>query len=76
MSKIKKGDIVARKSYGKDILFTVKRIIEHKEGKIAILKGMIDRIEADSQMEDLELVDKQTVKEKLERLHHKMNHIE
>lgn len=74
MNKIKKGDIVARKSYGKDILFTVTRIIEHKEGEIAILKGMIDRIEADSQMEDLELVDKQIVKEKLQTLHHKMNH--
>ena len=30
MKKIKKGDIVARKSYGKDIIFYVKRIIKTK----------------------------------------------
>lgn len=74
MSKIKKGDIVARKSYGKDIIFVVKNIIQTKKEKIAILKGMVDRIEADSYIDDLEIVDKQMVNEKLETLHHKMNH--
>lgn len=73
MKKIKKGDIVARKSYGKDIIFVVKNIITTKKEKIAILKGMVDRIEADSNIEDLEIVDKQIVNEKLEALHHKMN---
>lgn len=73
MNKIKKGDIVARKSYGKDIIFMVKNIIRTKQEKIAILKGMIDRIEADSSIEDLEIVDKQIVNEKMETLHHKMN---
>ena len=29
MEKIRKGDIVGRKSYGKDILFSVKNIIEY-----------------------------------------------
>ena len=33
MKKIKKGDIVARKSYGMDIIFYVKRIIKLKEKK-------------------------------------------
>lgn len=74
MNKIKKGDIVARKSHGKDILFVVKNIINTRKEKIAILKGMIDRIEADSCIEDLEIVDKQIVNEKMETLQHKMNH--
>lgn len=74
MKKIKKGDIVARKSYGKDIIFVVKNIINTKNDKIAILKGMVDRIEADSNIEDLEIVDKQIINEKMETLHHKMNH--
>ncbi len=73
MNKIKKGDIVARKSYGKDIIFTVKNIINTKNEKIAILRGMIDRIEADSKVEDLEPVNKQIINEKLEKLNHKMN---
>lgn len=32
MEYIKKGDIVGRKSYGKDIIFVVKNI-KHKQGK-------------------------------------------
>lgn len=73
MNKIKKGDIVARKSYGKDITFVVKNIINTKKEKIAILKGMIERIEADSNLDDLELIDKQIAKEKMGSLHYKMN---
>lgn len=61
MKKIKKGDIVARKSYEKDIIFYVKRIIKTPKEEIAILCGLIDRIEADSKIEDLELVDKKTI---------------
>ena len=44
MNKIKKGNYVARKSYGKDIVFIVKNIINTNKGKIAILEGLIDRI--------------------------------
>lgn len=66
MEKIKRGDIVGRKSYGKDILFSVKNIIDTPKGKIVILRGIIDRIEADSYIEDLEKMDKNYVKEKLE----------
>lgn len=73
MSKIKKGDIVARKSHGKDIIFVVKNIIYTSKEKIAILKGLVDRIEADSNVEDLEMVDKRIVNEKIKTLHHKMN---
>ena len=66
MEKIRKGDIVGRKSYGKDILFSVKNIIDTPKGKLVILRGIIDRIEADSYIEDLEKMDKNYVKEKLE----------
>lgn len=54
MGKIKKGDIVGRKSYGKDILFKVEKILKRKnEEPIAILKGLIIRIEADATLDDL-----------------------
>ena len=69
MEKIKKGDIVGRISYGKDILFLVKRIINLKNGrKIAILKGITERIEADSYINDLYLISEKDVKKELERL--------
>lgn len=73
MKKIKKGDIVARKSHGKDILFVVKNIIHTNRGEIAILRGVVDRIESDSEIEDLEIVDKQLVKERMKTLNDKMN---
>lgn len=65
MSQIKKGDIVGRKSYGKDIIFVVNSIINIQKKKIAILKGLIERIEADSEIEDLELIDKIEVRKKI-----------
>lgn len=73
MNKIKKGDIVARKSHGKDILFVVKNILYTKKEKIAILKGLVDRIEADSNIKDLEIVDKEIINKKIETLNHKMD---
>lgn len=72
MEKIKKGDIVGRKSYGKDIIFSVEKIIKTKNGEIAILKGIIDRIEADSNVSDLERIDKQYVKQKMKFLEDKI----
>lgn len=62
MRKIKKGDIVARKSYDKDIIFYVKRIIKTPKEDIAILCGLSRRIEADSNIEDLEKIDGKRVK--------------
>lgn len=63
MRKIKKGDIVGRLSYGKDIIFIVDRIIKLKNNtQIAILKGLTMRIKADSYVEDLEIIDKRIVK--------------
>ena len=60
--KIKRGDIVARKSYGKDIIFIVDRLIRLKNGgAYAILKGVTIRIEADSDIEDLEKVEQDRI---------------
>ena len=73
MNKIKKGDIVGRKSYGKDIIFRVSKIIYLKDKEIAILSGLIERIEADSDVSDLELIEKQKAKEILNILNEKID---
>lgn len=61
--EIKKGDIVGRISYGKDIFFYVDRIIKlGNTGKsYAILKGIQYRIEADAPIEDLEKIEKNEI---------------
>ena len=67
MKKFKKGDIVARKSYGKDIIFCIKKIIITNKNEIAILYGLFERIEADSITDDLELIDNKTLKTIMEK---------
>lgn len=77
MNDIKKGDIVVRKSYEKDIIFRVINILNKPEEKIAVLNGVIERIEADSKIADLELIDKQEVKDILRKIDIKLeNRIE
>lgn len=67
--EIKVGDIVGRKSYGEDIFFIVNRIIyKNARYKIAILKGVIQRIEADSPISDLIKIDISKIKEIEERI--------
>lgn len=54
---MKIGDIVARKSYNKDILFKITGFSEdEKNQQVAHLKGIAFRIIADSYIDDLELV--------------------
>ena len=66
---LKKGDVVGRISYGKDILFVIKRIIKAPNGnKFAILKGLTVRIEADAPLEDLELINKKEVRNNIKNL--------
>lgn len=73
MNKIKKGDIVGRKSYGKDIIFVVERIIKTKERQeIAILKGLTIRIQADSLISDLDLIEPKKVEEHVRSLEEKV----
>ena len=69
MKKIKKGDIVSRNSYQNDILFYVEKIIKtENRGKVAILKGVTIRIEADAPIDDLELPNESRIKENLKRI--------
>lgn len=56
MGKIKPGDIVARKKYGKDLFFKVKALILTDTGNTtALLRGINVRLIADAPLEDLEL---------------------
>jgi len=74
MNRVKKGDIVGRKSYGKDIIFVVMNIISTHKNEIAILKGLVERIEADSDIYDLEIMEKKEVKNQLDILNNKLKY--
>ena len=51
---MKIGDIVARKSYNRDIIFKIVGFnIDNRNEKYAILKGIAFRIIADSYLDDL-----------------------
>lgn len=58
MHEIKKGDIVSRNSYGNDIIFSVVRIMKN-ETRIALLKGIDVRIEADAPLTYLQIVSRE-----------------
>ena len=69
MRKVKQGDIVGRKSYGKDILFTVEKIINRKnDNPVAILKGLIIRIEADAELDDLIIMETNQIQNNMRSL--------
>lgn len=73
MSEFKKGDIVGRISYNKDVLFEITNIIKTSNNKkIMILKGITERIEADSPEDDLEIMDKRVVEDRIKKLEEKM----
>lgn len=61
-----------RKSYGKDILFSVERIIKGSKNSFAILKGLTVRIEADSPLDDLEIVEKEMIDKHIRILNHRL----
>ena len=61
---MKVGDIVARKSYNKDIVFKIIDIVFDEDGrKIAILKVVAFRIIADAYLNDLELLKPPDIKD-------------
>lgn len=62
MNKIKKGDIVGRKSHNKDIIFIVKNI---KDKNHVVLEGVFERIIVDSIISDLEIIDEKKLKLKI-----------
>lgn len=58
MHELNIGDIVARKSYGGDTLFRISHSTPRSDGKKSyVLKGLLYRIEADAEEEDLLLQD-------------------
>lgn len=62
------GDIVARKSHGGDIYFRIVDIINKDSGKpVYILKGLMYRIEADSDGDDLVRQDPHNVRYQMRR---------
>lgn len=69
MEKIKRGDIVARKSHNYDILFLVENIIKSSNGlKKALLKGLTIRIIADAYLDDLAILDNKEIDKNLRSL--------
>lgn len=63
---MKIGDIVARKSYNKDIIFKIIGFSTDEKGNtIAILKGVAFRVIADAYLDDLELVEEPNLREVL-----------
>ena len=58
LKNVKRGDIVARKSHNKDVIFIVDRVIKNQ---IAILTGITTRLKADSYIDDLEIINKRDV---------------
>ena len=69
MEKIKKGDIVSRKSHKFDVLFSVERIVRNNNGvQIAILKGITARIVADACIDDLIVIDNKKLDDSLRSL--------
>ena len=68
MDTLKIGDIVARKSYGGDVYFRITDIDEKSSGKkVYVLKGLLYRIEADSDEEDLVLQNADKVHRDMQR---------
>ncbi len=71
--KIRKGDIVGRISYNKDILFSVEKIIHTNiESPIVILKGITHRIVADAPLADLELIHRNRITRSIKNLDYKL----
>lgn len=73
MKQIKKGSIVVRKSHQKDVLFKVTRIVKTNNDYIALLRGIIERVEADSPVDDLEIVETRVVKDEFDKLNKKID---
>lgn len=72
LKNVRKGDIVARKSHNKDVIFVVDRIIKNQ---IAILTGITTRLKADSYIDDLEIIDKREVQKVFDEINEKIvNH--
>ncbi len=56
MKQIEIGNLVYRKSYERDVLFRVSDIIFDHGKKIIILKGVNERLQADAEEDDLDII--------------------
>lgn len=66
VANLRIGDIVTRKSYGGDMHFKVTDIVRGEDGKnTCVLRGLVYRIMADSDISDLQLADKRVALAKL-----------
>ena len=68
MNRLRIGDIVARKSYGEDVFFKVVGIRDSGGCKIAMLKAINYRLEADAPEYDLVLQSREKITEYREKL--------
>ncbi len=69
MNSLRIGDFVARKSYGGDIQFKIEDVTSKNNGKRTyLLKGLVFRIIADSDEDDLEWKDPDQVKRELQSI--------
>ena len=55
LKEIRKGDVVARISHNKDVIFVVDRVINNK---IVWLTGITTRLKADAPIDDVEVIEK------------------
>ena len=67
------GDLVVRKSYGKDVTFKIIDIKTTDKGVVYTIKGINLRVLADSLEEDLELVNEENSTEREMALNRKVN---
>lgn len=68
MYALKRGDFVARKSYGGDVFFTIEEIDESRdEGTKCVLRGLHSRLIADADIEDLIKKDTKEVLTKIQK---------
>jgi len=70
---IKVGDIVARKSYGYDILFKIHDIVGDKEGsRVIYLNGLHYRLLADAPESDIVKIPKNKINEEINAMEKKL----
>ena len=58
LKEIRKGDVVARISHNKDVIFVVDRVINNK---IVWLTGITTRLKADAPIDDVEVIEKSEI---------------
>lgn len=69
MNDFKVGDIVVRKSYGNDVRFAIANVLYRQDGSpVYILKGLSERLEADSDGDDLVKLDSKDIHNKIQNI--------